>query len=612
MRPGFYFLLLMFITTYSNITFSQVPPPSSHDLKIDVNQGPNPWTSLELNNTPDKFQFAIVTDRTGGHRKGIFEDAIEKLNLLQPEFVMSVGDFIEGYTEDTTELNTQWDEFEGFIDNLSMPFFYLPGNHDFSNDVMEDIWRQRFGKDYYHFVYNDVLFLCLNSEDGKNGTGRGTITDVQFEYIKKALASNQDVNWTLVFMHQPLWTQHNGKNWKEVEKLLAQRQHTVFAGHHHRYVKYPDYNNGDYFVLATTGGGSRLRGADFGEFDHVVWVTMTEKGPILANLFLEGIWNENVVTLEKHAFIERISNKQAIAIEPVIVMGDSFKKGKAKLKFTNDENVPMTVYLKEGFSWDLNGRFEKNTFTVPPNSVEFVDLQLSAKNRKSLSLIKPLNVQVELSYAFDSFSGIKIPFHFKLKPVSKIKINSVENPVCVDGNLEEWPELSASFSVSNPNDLNVQFEIARDNKFLFLAARVVDDKLMLENQKGWNKDNINWLVNASSTNKSAINKGEGNISESIVIRLSPESQQQPLCVFQKENLPEGTKYSCKRNKKGYEMEAAIPIAFMKNLQGKDWESVRVNLFIDDMDAKGEKTRRVWLYPDWRGKNNYIGSGLFFK
>ena len=59
---------------------------------IDKTGSVHPWNHLNLNNDPDNFQFAIVTDRTGGHRPGVFEDAVHKLNLLQPEFVMSVGD----------------------------------------------------------------------------------------------------------------------------------------------------------------------------------------------------------------------------------------------------------------------------------------------------------------------------------------------------------------------------------------------------------------------------------------------------------------------------------------------------------------------------------------
>ena len=52
-------------------------------------------------------------------------DGVNKLNLLQPEFVISVGDLIEGYTENQKELNRQWDEFDGFVKQLQMPFFYI-------------------------------------------------------------------------------------------------------------------------------------------------------------------------------------------------------------------------------------------------------------------------------------------------------------------------------------------------------------------------------------------------------------------------------------------------------------------------------------------------------
>src|SRR5579863_6918860 len=62
--------------------------------------GKNPWTNLGFNNQQRNFQFAIITDRTGGHRPGVFAAAVQKINLMQPEFVISVGDLIEGYSED--------------------------------------------------------------------------------------------------------------------------------------------------------------------------------------------------------------------------------------------------------------------------------------------------------------------------------------------------------------------------------------------------------------------------------------------------------------------------------------------------------------------------------
>jgi hypothetical protein len=56
-----------------------------------------PWTQKPFQNAPRNFQFVIIGDRTGGaNAAGTFKRAIEQLNPLQPEFVINVGDTIEG------------------------------------------------------------------------------------------------------------------------------------------------------------------------------------------------------------------------------------------------------------------------------------------------------------------------------------------------------------------------------------------------------------------------------------------------------------------------------------------------------------------------------------
>ncbi len=256
-------------------------------LKMQVADRAHPWTGLNFYNKPENFRFAIVSDLTGGYRPDVFEDAVEKLNLLKPEFVISIGDFIEGYTEDGTELNRQWNEFDNLVDKLQMPFFYIPGNHDISNEVMARKWRQRLGRTYYHFTYRDVLFLCLNTED----TSSRFISDKQIEYFRKVLKKSTNVRWTLVFMHQPLWRGEGSENWQKFKSLLADRPYTVFAGHIHRYSK--SIRKGRlYYILATTGGTGGDNKQDKCRFDHIVWVTMTDDGPVLANLLLEGILSD--------------------------------------------------------------------------------------------------------------------------------------------------------------------------------------------------------------------------------------------------------------------------------------------------------------------------------
>jgi len=274
-------------------------PEAKFDVKVDDK---NPWTNLDANASPESFQFVVVSDRTGGHRSGVFSRAVQQVNLLQPEFVMSVGDLIEG-TITPEGIRKQWDEFDSYAKQFKMPFFYCPGNHDAQSLIKSDVWTERLGRRYYHFKYKDALFVVMNSQDfeaddpkdppkAQRGLGVGK---QQREYLEKALKENDKVKWTFVFIHHPIWAGRDitETGWIETEKLLAGRKYTVFCGHVHRYQKFVR-NGMNYYQLATTGGGSALRGIEYGEFDQVGWVTMTKDGPVLANVLLSGVVKDDL------------------------------------------------------------------------------------------------------------------------------------------------------------------------------------------------------------------------------------------------------------------------------------------------------------------------------
>src|SRR5437879_4764993 len=198
------------------------------DLQIDI-ENRNPWTHLRLNNAAENFHFVVVSDRTGGNRGRIFSQAMEQINLLQPTFVVSVGDLIQGYSKDPASLAKQWKELQGYTSKLQMPFFYVPGNHDIANPVETDVWKERFGRRYYHFLYKDVLFLAVCSDDPSEDKENGKLTKEQVEYFQKVLNDNPNARWTFVLVHKPMWTHSNlDKNgWLDLEKTLAGRNYTV-------------------------------------------------------------------------------------------------------------------------------------------------------------------------------------------------------------------------------------------------------------------------------------------------------------------------------------------------------------------------------------------------
>jgi len=258
--------------------------------------GPTPWTHLNWNNDPNDFQFAVTSDLTGNMRRGVFMDAVKKLNLIQPEFVMSVGDYIEGMSISGSFTHRQLDEFDEKVAPLEMPFFFVPGNHDIGNATENQVWQEHYGKLYYEFVYKDVLFLGLNCEDPYTPP---RFSQTQIDWVRDVLDSHQDVRWTMVFLHEAMWLYDWKTGWAPIEEMLNEREYTVFAGHNHFYTKFERFDR-RYYVLAATGGGiPYVHGPEInGQFDHIMWVTMKDEGPICMNILLDGMVEDDVRTEE--------------------------------------------------------------------------------------------------------------------------------------------------------------------------------------------------------------------------------------------------------------------------------------------------------------------------
>lgn len=368
----------------------------------------NPVTHLRIAQDEDEFQFAIVSDRTGGHRANVFAQAAQKLNLLQPEFVVSVGDLIEGGKKKPEQLQAEWKEFDGFVQQLQMPFFYVPGNHDVGAAETTKVWKDKLGRTYYHFLYREVLFLMLNNDDPPGSNGH--IGKEQIAYARKVLEANKNARWTVVVMHRPLWNANNGaKNgWGEVEAALEGRQYTVFVGHVHRYQKFVR-NGQNYYQLATTGGGSLMRGVDQGEFDHIVWVTMKKDGPVLANILIDAVHNESLsriatnepvqvkrkptYTVAGKAFLDGVPTPGAqVVLQPA---GKNAKGARALGVVAGDGTFKLTTYTAhdgaaEGeyavsVTWkqpayDVQGKYGPNLLPARYAKVETSGLRASIKS----------------------------------------------------------------------------------------------------------------------------------------------------------------------------------------------------------------------------------------
>ncbi|GEA50828.1 hypothetical protein VIN01S_16320 [Vibrio inusitatus NBRC 102082] len=268
----------------------------------------------------DIVQFVIIGDLTGGERAGVYSDAVDALTLMQPDFILSVGDLIEGGTEELMTMNSEWKIFADITKRSEIPFYPVVGNHDISNIKMREWWETTIGPRYYYFRHQDILFLMLDSEDfsaerfstiktlrndaveiykteGQEAFSEteyaqlkerkyGQVGDKQLKYFLDALEDNQDVKWVFVLMHKPLWSDASS-GFSTLEIALQNFSYTVMNGHEHTYY-YEEKKNRDYIQLGTTGGEFTPSNRGF-HMDHIMWVSIDNSEPKIINLKLDGL-----------------------------------------------------------------------------------------------------------------------------------------------------------------------------------------------------------------------------------------------------------------------------------------------------------------------------------
>jgi carboxypeptidase C (cathepsin A)/predicted phosphodiesterase len=145
------------------------------------------------------FRFSIVGDRTGGARQGVYARVWEEVDGFRPDFVINVGDTVEGTSDETAE--AQWKEIRGFLDRYKRyPFYLVPGNHDIWSSLSQKLFEAQNGRPAtYSFDYQNAHFVVLDTSRSPE------LGADQLQFLQEDLKKNRDRDPTFVFFHHPSW-----------------------------------------------------------------------------------------------------------------------------------------------------------------------------------------------------------------------------------------------------------------------------------------------------------------------------------------------------------------------------------------------------------------------
>lgn len=248
------------------------------------------------------FTFAILGDRTGDAVAGVYEAVWRDVAALHPDFVVNVGDTIQGGNDRTAE--SEWQAIRPIWERYGRPFYLVPGNHDIWSGASRKIFEQQTGHPApYGFNFQNAHFTVLDNSDDQN------LSAEQMEFLDRDLAANKDRNPKFVLFHQPFWlipVRFHSSDFPFHKVMKKYGVGFVLSGHVHQFVRLTQ--DGVVYMEAGSSGG-KLKGQGFEKgwfygqtFARVkgsnVEMTVRELGPPFGEgrKFNAADWGENGLT----------------------------------------------------------------------------------------------------------------------------------------------------------------------------------------------------------------------------------------------------------------------------------------------------------------------------
>ncbi len=417
-------------------------------------------------------RFAVIGDRTGSAQPGIYEEIVAEIELLKPDFVITVGDMIEGPSDDTIEINRRWKEYKSLIGTLSMPIYFTPGNNDIWDNLSLLFYKRYASKPYYSFDVKGVHFISLDVSRYYNST---EIPQEQINWLVNDLKKNKKAAYTIVFYHKPFWADEIAAGKPDTLHTIFKNYgvDAVFNGHVHSY--FSGKIDGILYTDVSTSGGAGDVGPT-GLLYHFTWVTVDNNGISIAPIKINSVLPWDEVTISDVGNINKIYNS-GITFENTIYVNDDFSVTDT-IFIVKIINPNTDVALEDTLNWTTN-----ESWSIKPQSLlvkvtpnDSAIYKFTVKNKKKLYLVPELSMR--FPYAKDKTYEVK-----KSLPVARqIYCYQTTKPPVIDGKISEPFWQKPVYKLFSPDGGQVKIDstyfcFAHDDKNLYIATLCQDPKV---------------------------------------------------------------------------------------------------------------------------------------
>lgn len=299
------------------------------------------------------------------------------------------------------------------------------------------------------------------------------------------------------------------------------------------------------------------------------------------------------------------------------------KRSGGTVPFFKETRSSVTIANSGSLSVDIAGWFEGNAdlvaipagfrIHVPANGTKDFHFKIVSAYPKPADSLSPLKLRwhgrSSSTRDSDYFYG-RADVHVQQDYICR----QVKSKPELDGRLSEWSKLPFEIASGKEKGSVQRFGVAWDSEHVYVAVRSIDKTPCIDSaKKVWNQDGIEIRLDARPEPERSMSRGKNSFVNHLPILVSPgtEAGRENIWLPAGRTLPEGTRVVSVLTAEGYNTELAVPVAYLNEKQGKEWQEFRLNFRANDFGPNGRIDLLDWK-PDWRSPHSRPGSGTFIR